>query len=304
MPWKDVEISDWKHFLEFASGYNELTTPLITPYLFRGQAKASWPLRPSLLRFLGNEVSAAEAIEVEGMILSEFKSQSHLYWDQEQPGEDRRPWEWWALMQHHGVPTRLLDWTSSPYVGLYFAVESEWEEDGVVFVAHPMTLLYSGPGAPGEEEDTIGGLVKDDEAPPWVYPFHAPRLSDRMAAQQGHFTMCANVLGDQGEIIPDVCVQPPWDDDNALRVIVRASDKPRFLMQLRAMNVTGRSLFPGPDGFGRSLREATRLHEFMERYDRELLSEMKKMASLPDEASDNLGDGPHPGTEEKGPGLP
>lgn len=281
MSWKAIDVSSWPHFQSLVSGYGELESPLVTPYLFRGQPQADWPLVPSLLRHLGVDVGVDEALEVENMLLEQFQSQSHLYWDREPPTNSSDRWEWWALMQHHGVPTRLLDWTASPYVAAYFAVESSWGHDGAVFVMHPATLNnYSSDDARADEE-TFARALKDPSASSWIRAFSAARLSARMAAQQGHFTLCANVCANQSDLIHAACTAPPFDDDenpNAVKLCIPAKLKPSFLIQLRTMNVTGRSLFPGADGFGRSLLEATRLHAFKSREEAELYAEIEQVA--------------------------
>ncbi|MGI8546579.1 MAG: hypothetical protein ACR2M1_04475 [Gemmatimonadaceae bacterium] len=71
-----------------------------------------------------------------------------------------------------------------------------------------------------------------------------------------------------------------------MKLIIPAKLKPPFLIQLRSMNVTGRSLFPGPDGFGRSLREATRLHAFKSAEEAQFLSELRVAVAEPTAAED------------------
>lgn len=104
------------------------------PWCFRGQREAAWSLLTSLDRAARRDISSAhpDGIRTTGYyhldreteqreLLLRFQQQAHLYIANLPPEEDLA--SWFALMQHHGAPTRFLDWTESPYVGAYFAVE-------------------------------------------------------------------------------------------------------------------------------------------------------------------------------------
>ncbi len=86
-------------------------------WAFRGQRDASWVIATSLDRSK-SELSSAVS---EQFLLREFQRRAHHYLAAELIPQDTL--EWLALMQHHGCPTRLLDWTRSSYVAAYFAME-------------------------------------------------------------------------------------------------------------------------------------------------------------------------------------
>lgn len=106
-----------------------------THYWFRGQSNSSWQLRPSLYRITQNlNLSDQQAIELETAALAEFRSKAHLFVDSSLLDKVTTLPCWWALMQHHGAPTRLLDWSTSPYVAAYFAAQQDGSgEPGAVW---------------------------------------------------------------------------------------------------------------------------------------------------------------------------
>lgn len=91
-------------------------------YIYRGQARAEWPLSSSLERVLGERWSMNSAQRFEDYALDQFTRKFHLYNHRDTVPTSKLGWL--SLMQHHGVPTRLIDFTESPYVALYFALES------------------------------------------------------------------------------------------------------------------------------------------------------------------------------------
>lgn len=85
-------------------------------FLFRGQTKSTdWPLVP----LVGRNPRRSQCLHREVETLEEFKRESVPYLDFV-PTTD---WQWLALAQHNGLPTRLLDWSTNPLAGLWFAVK-------------------------------------------------------------------------------------------------------------------------------------------------------------------------------------
>ena len=113
MEWIKFDAGEWKSLVQKFWAF-DLGRPSETPFLYRGQSNADWQLVDSLSRDLGPGTSLEDALEIEQIAYRRFFAQAHLYLDPSTLPEEKSALGWWALMQHFGCPTRLLDWTASP----------------------------------------------------------------------------------------------------------------------------------------------------------------------------------------------
>src|ERR1035438_1418753 len=122
-------LTSWEAFLEL------VVQPPYSNWAFRGERDERWPLYSSLSRYLMNfGVDQKAWADQESRILRVFKRKAHQFLAQ--PPEADDDFQWLALMQHHGAPTRLIDFTWSPYVAAFFALERTLN-DGVVWAMNP-----------------------------------------------------------------------------------------------------------------------------------------------------------------------
>ncbi len=122
-------IDKWQDFRNLVSGEN------FQSWAFRGQSNASWPMFSSLSRHLLNfGIDKRAWSHQEERIIRIFQRKAHLYLTHIPDKSDT--FEWLSIMQHHGAPTRLLDFTFSPYVAAYFALQRATAES-VVWAVFP-----------------------------------------------------------------------------------------------------------------------------------------------------------------------
>lgn len=248
--WPGIVIEEWRAFvMNAAQLIDEIRAGRLL--LFRGQPN-QWKLRPSLLRSLPPGVSRAEAEQAEKRSLDHFRSQVHLYYPvRDFPFAGIAPilMDWWALMQHHNAPTRLLDWSASPYVGAYFAAESEPDHDGVILVidGDSVTAAYKRDHPDPEWPPELQG----DESSANLRVFTPFYKTMRLAMHQGYFTVALNPLDVHDDLLVRAgAIRARW--------VIKAKFKSEMLHQLRIMNVAAHTLFPGLDGLGRSAGELIR----------------------------------------------
>ena len=174
--------------------------------------------------------------------LDAFFERAHLFLGAD--GVNRSGWgavAWWAWMQHFGCPTRLLDWTHSPYVALYFAVADRQSCDSAVwsFPQSPVETLVT--RCYGRLQNLEIGECRTGH--PRLYPLGLASHNARSAPQQACFTMCMDLFLDHATAITDVSGELA-NEIQPFRLIVPGDLKPEFLSRLRIMNITAETLFP------------------------------------------------------------
>jgi hypothetical protein len=166
--------------------------------------------------------------------------------------------EWLGLMQHHGAPTRLLDFTWSPFVAAFFALEKATEDAAVWAINLPLLWDLHRRGA-------IDG-VRVDRADPrdratferrylanrhaFVWQGDPFRMQQRVIAQGGTFL----ITGDLGLTVEEILQGYPGTGDLLIQFVFDTqSMRADAMASLYSMNITQATLFPGLDGLARSM---------------------------------------------------
>ena len=179
--------------------------------------------------------------------------------------EEESVWNWLALAQHHGLPTRLLDWTFSPYVALHFATcdLERFGEDGEIWCVDFRETNRHLPGPPRQTLAAAGSQVFTGEMlarharalpeldqlarEPFAVFLEPPSLDDRIVNQAALFSLMSS---------PRASFDA-WLEGRPhayQRILVPARLKWEIRDKLDQANITERVLFPGLDGLSRWLR--------------------------------------------------
>lgn len=235
MKFETIEIKSIGHLIDSLKSQKDTDAPI----WYRGQGNSSWKLEPKLMRI--------DPLPSESHYLNKFK-QNATFILQNKPATE---FEWLFLMQHYGVATRLLDWSESPLVSLYFALsdETQIKEDGALWVLNPTELNKRNRyrpdfdfEIPSFEDDDLNNYLPSiiaSERKTSLFPMAAiaARNSSRIQAQQGVFT-----ISHRENIFIDNAGEDP--KNHIWKYIIPATRKNDLLKELEIIGITKFQLFP------------------------------------------------------------
>ena len=224
-------------------------------YVYRGMADKTWDIQTSLIRLGGNYE------KVEGPLIRAFRKYAEPGW---LPSDS--VWMQMTVGQHHGLPTRLVDWTTSPQVAVHFATaeKDHLDKDGVIWCVDVVGMCQLLPPILIEILDKeyaslfsiemlehlskisdLDNLGKDSGA--FMLFFEPPSLDSRIVNQGG----IMSILPDSNLIPSDFLKSHP---NLYFRIIIPSYIKKEVRDKLDQANVNERMLFPGLDGLSQWLK--------------------------------------------------
>jgi hypothetical protein len=260
-------VHSWPELIEelFAHSWEANLRRYRSPYVYRGSAERGDNLTPAITR-LGDHHP-----KVERLLLSDFRQYARLELEM-----NESDWNWLAVAQHHGLPTRLLDWTYSPYVALHFVTANlgpaEPIADGFIWCAnYKATNAYLPDLLRQKLEDyrksvfsaetlqeAVGSLAEFDRLSrePFVVFLEPPSIDTRIVNQVSLFSIMSRPadLGEAAEMQLDAYLKT-LDQARATaappvlrRLRIPAELKWEIRDRLDQANINERVLFPGLDG--------------------------------------------------------
>ena len=271
----DITVTSWGRLQEelFSGSWNADIDRYRPPYVFRGLSDAQYRLETSLTRLGG------PYWQLEKHLLRNFRK----YAQASVADEPDSFWHLLTVAQHHGLPTRLLDWTYSPYVALHFALSSldKFETDGVIWcvnhgkvhellpevlraqlasegaqaftvelltgIAHVENDCRPGDRAFHQYVETLTQFDALGETSEFLLFFEPPSIDERIVNQYALFSVMPNPK----RLVDDWLAAHP---DLFRRIIIPAGLKWECRDKLDMCNITERVLFPGLDGLSSWLR--------------------------------------------------
>ncbi len=251
-----LRVRSWNELQDalFQDSWNPEIERYRSRFAFRGLSDVDYPLDTTLMRLGG------PFVELEKHLLRNFRKYAHR-----DVVERDSLWHWLSVAQHHGLPTRLMDWTYSPFVAMHFALANleKYDCDGVIWAVNYLKTHYILPDKlkcaldlEGANVFTVGMLSQLIQSVselaqvasfPFALFFEPPSIDDRIVNQFALFS----IMSDPTARMDDWLASYP---DIWRRIIIPADLKWELRDKLDQANVTERVLFPGLDGLSSWLK--------------------------------------------------
>lgn len=242
-------LSDWQQFMALATE--------LDGWAFRGQQNADWRLESSLSRYLRDYVpDRRQWPSREERAIRVFRRKAHNFLPHPETLDDDL--RCLALMQHHGAPTRLLDFTKSPFVAAFFALERA-TGDAAIFALNTPALWNNRAvpkPRPGLSRDVIDPRVGNNlqtyflsNTNEILWSGEPSAMDERLVSQSGTFVL-PGVIDKPLQAILD-----GYDSDEELlhKLVLPGPLRVDAMKWLYRMNITNASLFQGLDGLASSI---------------------------------------------------
>lgn len=249
---KTYVIEDINHVVEIGTK--------LTLSWFRGQPEIYGNITPKLFRGkIPKRVLEYEYSLITNFMLGAPTLSSYV------PSQDKDRLAWLFLAQHHGLPTRLLDWTDSVLIALFFAVNNHFDSLGELWAMNPIRLncctghtSIATPNDPeviffvSEPHTSPENLTKElklkspPERPKAIFP---PLNFPRMIAQLSRFTI--HPVPKLGNSIPELLS----NEEYLVRYIIPSDKKRKLLEDLDALGISKTTMFPNLDSLAENVRQ-------------------------------------------------
>lgn len=252
---KEIRIKSMAEFLTMVADQKKDANDRYRGYyLYRGLPDSSYKLQTSLQRNCGNKLKG----QLEKGLLRNFAK----YTATEQMKTEESIWRNMMLGQHHGLPTRLLDWTHSPFMALHFAVENDNfgdidKADCVVWRIDASEINSKLPEPFQNEMRVVGGKIFSidmiNHVADTVEEYDAlvgdksmailepPSIDPRMVSQYAFFSIVPNDINDIEKFLDD-------NTQETVKYIIPKELKWQIRDFLDESNISERSVYPGLDG--------------------------------------------------------
>jgi hypothetical protein len=267
----ELKINNWKELIEFFDKFN-WSENYSRDWIFRGESDDSRAITPSLERLYKDNLGSMS--QAEKLSLNHFRRR---YRGKFKPNNSL---EWLSLMQHYGAPTRLVDFTYSWYIALFFAIESLSAKNASLWCIN-LQELKNTINIKGINSNAIHPIIFDayekevcnlidnhSKGYKFTIPVEPQLLNERIHIQQGLFLINGSWTTKFSDILFETLkvkstpeeknlnyvTETKVDEVKIFKLVINNQIKKDLIKELFKMNISRETIYPGIEGFAQSIK--------------------------------------------------